>query len=317
MVKQTLDMAIVEEFREHLTLARERSDQTAAAYGRDLGVFLEFARDVRGRAFLEDLDQSDVRAHLFHLRASNQNVSLARKLASLRAFFRWMVREGRLEANPAAELDPPKYTRRQARFLDVDEAFALMIAPDDPGPVGRRDRAALELLYSSGLRVSELTGLNLEDLDLTAGLVRVMGKGKKERIVPVGRQAAAALEAYLEVREELVDPKKMVPLALFLGVRGGRLNVRVLRRQMDVYLTRLGLETGLSPHALRHSFATHLLEAGADIRAIQELLGHESLSTTQMYTHLNLDRLRQVYDRAHPRALKKDRPEGEIKIAES
>ncbi|MBU2552495.1 MAG: tyrosine-type recombinase/integrase, partial [Proteobacteria bacterium] len=175
-------------------------------------------------------------------------------------------------------------------------------APGAADPVGLRDRAALELAYSSGLRVGELVGLNTEDLDLVQGLARVRGKGGKERLVPVGRKALEALERYLNVRDHWLASSVPETPALFLGVRGGRLNDRVFRRQVDAYVRRLSLDTGLSPHALRHSFATHMLEAGADIRAIQELLGHASLSTTQKYTHLNLDHIRAVYDQAHPRA---------------
>ena len=187
----------------------------------------------------------------------------------------------------------------------MDEAFALVEEPDQEDIIGLRDRAAFELAYSSGLRIGELIGLNLTDLDLSEGQARVTGKGKKQRLVPVGSKALAALKEYLAVRPLLAE-KKASPgqEALFLGARGGRLDPRVLRRQMERLITRINLETGVSPHTLRHTFATHLLEAGADIRSIQELLGHESLSTTQKYTHLNLDRLRRVYDQAHPRAVR-------------
>jgi integrase/recombinase XerC len=212
------------------------------------------------------------------------------------------VREGFLAGNPAREVEAPKFPKKKPRFLNVDEAFALMAAPDAESPQGLRDRAALELAYSSGLRASELVGLDLADLDLTQGFVRAKGKGRKERQVPVGRKAITALGAYLAIRNQLENPKAKAGSALFLGNRGGRLSDRVLRRTLAQLGLELELADGLSPHGLRHSFATHMLEAGADIRSIQEMLGHASLSTTQKYTHLNLDHLRAVYDQAHPRA---------------
>ncbi|MCP4623992.1 MAG: tyrosine recombinase XerC [bacterium] len=298
---------MVKQFADYLGVVRGRSEHTVAAYRRDVSDFRSFLSEERDVAALENVTKMDVRAFLFQQRARNQNVSLARKLSSLRAFFRYMVREGRLDNNPALEVDAPKFPKKQPRFLNVDEIFRLVEVPDREDPVGLRDRAALELTYSSGLRVGELVGLDLGDLDLTEGLVRVMGKGRKERIVPVGSKAIQALKDYLAVRGRLVGKKDAsASSALFLGRRGGRLSDRVFRRQVDRYITQISLETGLSPHALRHTFATHMIEAGADIRSIQELLGHASLSTTQKYTHLNLDHLREVYDRAHPRAVGRD-----------
>ena len=300
---QAIEKGLIKEFQEYLSVVRGRAENTVKAYGRDVLDFFEFLIRVRELKDLEEVTRNEVRAFLFGLRGRNQNVSLARKLSSLRAFFRFMVREGRLTENPAQEVEPPRFPKKQPRFLGVDEAFALVDAPDAESPVGLRDRAALELAYSSGLRVGELVGMNLGDLDLAQGLARVRGKGGRERIVPMGRKAVESLRRYLAVRSEVAGPQKAdATAALFLGRRGGRLSDRVFRRQVDGYVNRLSLESGLSPHALRHTFATHMLEAGADIRAIQELLGHASLSTTQKYTHLNLDHLRQVYDQAHPRA---------------
>lgn len=301
---ETLDKNLIAEFAEYLAAGRGRSPHTVAAYVRDVADFYDFLAETRKVTRLEDVGRNDLRAFLFSLRGRNQNVSLARKLSGLRTFFRYLVREGRLAANPAMAVEAPRFPKKQARFLNVDEVFALVDRPDRTDPVALRDRAALELAYSSGLRVGELVGLDLDDLDFKEGQVRVMGKGGKERIVPVGRKAIEAVKDYLAVRSSLGGAERAAAsAALFLGRQGGRLSDRVFRRQVDKYVQQLSLETGISPHALRHTFATHMLESGADIRSIQELLGHASLSTTQKYTHLNLDHLREVYDRSHPRAV--------------
>lgn len=302
-----LKKKLIQEFAEYLSVTKGRSDNTIKAYVGDVGEFFDFIFEERSKVRLDEITRLDVRAWLFKMRAKNLNVSLARKLASIRSFFKYLIKDGRLDGNPALEVEAPKFPKKQPRFLNVDQAFALVEAPDPESTVGLRDRAVLELAYSAGIRAGELVGLNIEDIDLKQGLARVMGKGGKERIAPVGRKAVEALNEYLAVRDEFVKPGTPdSEKALFLGVRGGRLNDRVLRRMVEKYVKTISLETGLSPHSLRHTFATHMLEAGADIRAIQELLGHESLSTTQKYTHLNLDHLRAVYDRAHPRAGLKD-----------
>ncbi|MFH1090241.1 MAG: tyrosine recombinase XerC [Pseudomonadota bacterium] len=311
-MSEDVNQELLREFIQYLLAFRGRSEKTARAYAGDVGLFFDFLSAEKGLTSLDRVTRHEVRAFLFKMRSQNQNVSLARKLSSLRTFFRYLVREGRLRSNPALEVESPKTPKKRPKFLNVDEAFALMEAPDRETSLGLRDRAVLELAYSSGLRAAELCGLDLGDLDLTEGLVRVMGKGRKERMVPVGSKAVEALREYLTVRPRLVNPRKAEDSqALFLGARGGRLNDRVLRRLVVDHVRKISLETGISPHALRHTFATHLLEAGADIRSIQEMLGHESLSTTQKYTHLNLDHLREVYDQAHPRAFK--RPEGNSK----
>jgi integrase/recombinase XerC len=298
-----LDESIISDFANFLSVARGRSENTVKAYTRDTADFFRFLKENRKIAALEDVTTNEIRAFLFSLHGKNRNVSLARKLSSLRTFFRFLIREGLLTSNPAMDATPPRRAKKQPRFLNIDEAFALMDAPDTSEPAGVRDRAALELLYSSGLRIGELVGLNLDDLDFEQALVRVRGKGSKERLVPVGSRAAQAVTDYLAVRSEFGGGQKTGRNpALFLGLRGGRLNDRYFRRRFDGYIRILSLETGLSPHSLRHTFATHMLEAGADIRSIQELLGHASLSTTQIYTHLNLDNLMKVYDSAHPRA---------------
>ncbi|MEW6265001.1 MAG: tyrosine recombinase XerC [Thermodesulfobacteriota bacterium] len=305
VVPEMIDKALLQDFADHLTVVKGRSSHTVKAYLRETSEFVDFLLEERHLTSLDQVSRHDIRSFLFQSRGRNQNVSLARKLSSLRAFFRFLVRQGRLVSNPALEVESPRFPKKQPRFLSVDEAFALVEAPEADSPLGLRDRAAFELAYSSGLRVGELVRLDLGDLDLNQGLVRVMGKGRKERIVPVGAKAVEALRRYLSVRDRLAgsNPAGASP-ALFLGRRGGRLNDRTVRRVMDEWVKRLGLEQGLSPHALRHSFATHLLESGADVRSIQEMLGHASLSTTQKYTHLNLDHLRRIYDRTHPRAVR-------------
>ncbi len=306
-MRQTFDESLIEEFSNYLQIIRGRSENTVKAYRRDVRDFLHFAAENQGINALEDISKNEVRAYLFHLHKKNQNVSLARKLSSLRTFFKFMIYEGHMTINPAMQVSPPRRQKKQPRFLNVDEAFALMKAPDISTSDGLRDRAAMELLYSSGLRIAELVNLDLDDLDLKNNQARVMGKGGKERIVPVGSKAKTALKAYLAVRPELESAAKIKERsALFLGKRGKRLNDRVLRRRFEDYITRLSLEKGLSPHSLRHTFATHMLQAGADIRAIQELLGHASLSTTQAYTHTNVDYLMKIYDSAHPRARNTD-----------
>ena len=298
-----LNESTISDFANFLSIIRGRSENTVKAYTGDVAEFFKFLKENRKLAILENITTHEIRAFLFSLHGKNRNVSLARKLSSLRTFFKFLIREGLLTDNPAMDAVPPRQQKKQPRFLNIDEVFALMDVPEASDPAGIRDRAALELLYSSGLRVGELVGLNLEDLDAKQGLVRVLGKGSKERLVPVGSRALQALNDYLAVRLELGGPQKTEKNpALFLGLRGGRLNDRYFRRRFDGYIKILSLETGLSPHSLRHTFATHMLEAGADIRSIQELLGHASLSTTQIYTHLNLDNLMKVYDSAHPRA---------------
>jgi len=294
-----LDEAVIEAFSDYLSVIRGRAENTVRAYGRDLREFLRFAGEERGVKRLEEIRKTDVRAYLFHLHGRNQNVSLARKLSTLRTFFRYLIREGWVKANPALDVATPRLPKKQPAFLSVDEAFALMVAPGKDDPDALRDRAALELLYSSGLRIGELVGLDLADLDLEQSLVRVTGKGGRQRILPVGSKAMSALRDHLRLRSQTGEPSQP---ALFLGRRGGRLNDRVFRRRFEGYIMKLGLATGLSPHALRHTFATHMLEGGADVRTVQELLGHVSLSTTQRYTHVNLAQLMKAYDAAHPRA---------------
>jgi len=255
---------------------------------------------------LAEIDSLAVRAFIADLHANGMaRSSIARKLATLRSFFRYLCREGVLQANPAKLVPTPKLPKRLPAHLSVDEVDRLMASPGGSDSAGARDRAILELFYASGIRLSELVGLDVQALDLREGLVRVRGKGNKERIVPIGSKATKALKSYLDQRQELTPGRgrgSLAPRPLFVNRLGGRLGARSMARMLLKYLQRSGLGPKITPHGLRHSFATHLLEAGADLRAIQELLGHSRLSTTQRYTHLNLDHLMEVYDKAHPRA---------------
>jgi integrase/recombinase XerC len=228
--------------------------------------------------------------------------TIARRLAAVRSFGKFLCREGVLKSNPAQALRGPRQDKKLPHFLTVADARKLLAAPPDVPPLGRRDRAILETLYSAGLRVAELVGLNLPDWDREANVLRVLGKGKKERIAPVGRYAARALERWLEVRLPDADAPDEEREALFLNRFGRRLTTRSIGRTLEKHLKTAGLERITSPHTLRHSFATHLLDGGADLRAVQELLGHKSLTTTQIYTHVSTRRLRETYEHSHPHA---------------
>ncbi|MGH9365469.1 MAG: tyrosine recombinase XerC, partial [Thermoanaerobaculia bacterium] len=268
----------------------------------------EFAHEVAGKTPLSRIDPLAVRSHLASLHRSRlSNRSLARHLSALRSFFRWACREGHLASNPARGLPAPRAGKTLPRAMTLSDTETLLEAPDG-GVFPERDRALFELLYATGLRVSEAAGLDLEDVDFSSRLVRVLGKAGKERLVPFGEPAGQALGDYLPSRAvarrkcgEIKDhPSSGDPL--FVNARGGRLTTRSMARLLKRRLRASGLSTDISPHALRHTFATHLLEQGADLRAIQELLGHASLSTTQKYTHLDAARLREVYRRTHPKA---------------
>ena len=293
---------LIDSFTTYIADERNLSPHTRAAYLRDLGEFRVFLEEHGGSDLqsLARLDSFLLRRYLAELHKRNQRTSIARKLSTLRTFFRYLVREGRLASNPAEGLSSPKLNRYLPKTLSVDEATALMERGYGNTLLDLRDRAIVELFYSSGLRVSELTGLDVGALDMREKLVRVLGKGRKERIVPIGRKSHEALLAYLEARN-LPDAEE----PLFLNARGGRLTPRSVQRNLKTRLIKAGLIKDISPHALRHSFATHLLDGGADLRAIQELLGHASLSTTQKYTQVSVDQLMSVYDKAHPRSKKK------------
>jgi integrase/recombinase XerC len=285
-------------FCRYLDTERNVSPHTLAAYRLDLEQLALFvARETGAAAGVGDVDHLLLRRYLAQLGKRAKKSSVGRKLAAIRSFFRFLVRQGVVAANPAELIATPKKENRLPFHLDIDQVTTLVEAPQDDDKHALRDRAILELLYSCGLRVSELTGLAIGDLDLSGGMVRVLGKGGKERILPVGSRAIEATRKYLEGRG---GPAGSGPL--FLNTRGQRINRRSVARIVDAHVLRIAAFKRISPHILRHTFATHMLEGGADLRAIQELLGHASLSTTQKYTHVGIDRLMEVYDKAHPKA---------------
>jgi integrase/recombinase XerC len=284
------------EFLRHLSSEKDASPHTLRSYRSDL---LEFVRHAgRGDAALalRGADARAVRAHLVRLHERGLDaVTIARKLAAVRSWFRFLVRRGVLERNVAREVRGPRLPRKLVSFLPIDEAAVLMDARPAGGRARGRDAAVLELLYATGLRVSELAGLDVDDLDRSRQTVRVLGKGRKERIVPYGHRAAGALAEHLASRGPASGP-------LFVNRRGGRLTVRSIHAIVRRSAMACGITRRVSPHTLRHTFATHLLDAGADLRMIQELLGHSRLSTTQRYAHVGAEHLMRVYDAAHPRA---------------
>jgi integrase/recombinase XerC len=294
------------DFLDYLTYERNVSPNTITAYRDDLESFTAFLCNdyfTMGRDQLElaRVDHLTVRSYLAHLsRRKLARASVARHLSALRSFFKYLVREGAVEMNPARTVSTPKREKHLPTVMQPSDVALLLEQPDLSRPLGVRDAAFLELLYASGLRIGELVGIDIDDLELRARLVKVHGKGSKERIVPFGTKAEAALRAWLAVRTDMVPDAE--EQAVFVNFRGQRITIRSVRRLFDGYLKKASLRAGISPHTMRHSFATHLLNAGADLRGIQELLGHASLSTTQKYTHLNDWQLIAVYKKAHPRA---------------
>jgi len=300
--------ALIARYLEHLEYERVVSSHTLRAYGSDLERFIQFlARDFFDKGIDEihpqDIDPLAVRSFIASLAKNGVGKrSQARCLSALRGLFRFACREGTLASNPAASVRSPKQPTRLPRHLRPGEVETLLDAARGDDPLSHRDLALLELLYASGLRVGELTGLDWDDLDLEARTVRVLGKGGKERMVPFGRPAAVALQEWLDSWEEVRGSSSGTEAPVFLNYRGGRLSSRSVRRILDRHVNSAALAAGVHPHTLRHTFATHLLEGGADLRTIQELLGHSSLSTTQRYTHVDIERLLQVYRQSHPRA---------------
>ena len=323
---------LIDQFIHYLSAEKNASPHTCRCYRKDLEGFEDFLKSSgmvlspSGKAEIEKVDRIDIRKYLSFLYRKNRKSSIARKISTLRSFYKYLVREQVIPSNPAKSVSTPKVEKTLPTTLTVDEAFRLMESPktisekssEGSREKGLRDRAILELLYSSGLRVSELVGLNSNQLDLDLGIVKVMGKGRKERIVPVGAKAIEALVAYLKERGILgglrpggraSGPEGEKPI--FVNSLGGRLTARSVGRLMKRYSRHSGIFRKVSPHSLRHTFATHLLDAGADIREIQEMLGHSSLSTTQRYTHVSMGKLMEVYDKAHPRSFKNQHRQGE------
>lgn len=285
-------------FIQYLLSERNASSHTVEAYSCDLQQFSDFLREKMGPTLtIHQITHLHIRRYLASIHKELTKSSAGRKLAAIRSLFRFLLRRGIINKNPAELVSTPKKEKKLPFHLNVDEITTLVEAPKLPEELPSRDRAILETLYSSGLRVSELTGLDVKGVDLLAGTVRVSGKGGKERIVPLGSKAIKSLEEYLELRG---NPGIHAPL--FINSRGGRLTRRSVARIVDKYMLHLETMKKASPHTLRHTFATHLLEGGADLRSIQEMLGHASLSTTQKYTHVSIDRLLEVYDKAHPKA---------------
>ncbi len=325
--------AIVELFLNYLKYEKRFSEHTAKCYGADLAQFGEFllnASEGDGTAvdglpldheqggtatavatqtehkvdqLLLAVDVNEARSYLTHLNErAYSKATIARKLATLRSFYKFLVKTGRCAANPLAAVRTPKQEKKLPRFLEYEEVKRLLETPPVESWLGARDRAILETLYSTGIRVSELVGLNMDDIDFLGEVVHIRGKGKKERITPISSSALQAIQHYMEFRNKRAQSNgNFDSRVLFVNKHGQRLSTRSVRRKMDKYLKMAGLDPAISPHTLRHSFATHMLNNGADLRSVQELLGHQSLSTTQVYTHLTTRKLKEVYDNAHPR----------------
>lgn len=303
---------LIREFLEHLRYERNVSEHTLRNYGSDLDQFLDYLAPAnqkngnRHEPLLAEIDHITIREWLATLHsAQKRKSSIARKLAALRTFFQFLVREGLLELNPAKLVSTPRQEKKLPKHLSIEEAIRFIEMPDVETDLGKRDRAMLELMYATGVRVAELTKLDIGHIDFKNRLIRVTGKRRKERIVPFGEPALEALKSYLDIRENLLNMapvSEREPEALFLNYQGTRITTRSVGRMVEKYIRGCAVQYDISPHALRHSFATHLLDSGADLRDIQELLGHARLSTTQIYTHVSMEKLIEVYDKAHPKA---------------
>src|SRR5262245_19201404 len=307
---------LIDRYTTFLRIEKNVSTHTLRNYLSDLLQFFTFVEKPHERAEVRAVAVGDINHHHIHaflsmLHRRHKKSSIGRKLSAIKSFLRFRLRESVLERDPTVPIGSPKKDQPLPTYLPVDDMFRLLDAPPLDTPAGLRDRAILEVLYSCGLRVSELVGLNWDEIDANLEVVRVKGKGNKERIVPIGRKALDAIAFYRQALPELIAPKRrnmvltkglLATAPVFLNSRGGRLTTRSVARLVGGHARDCGIALKTSPHALRHTFATHLLDAGADLRAIQELLGHASLSTTQKYTHINLDHLMQVYDKAHPKA---------------
>ena len=303
---------LIEQFLEHLRYERNVSAHTLRNYASDLEQFIDFLAPLdqttgkRNTPDISEIDHLTIREWLASLHAAQKTkASIARKLAALRTFFQFLVREGVVELNPAKLVSTPRLEKKLPKHLSIEEAIRFIESPDEETELGKRDRAMLELMYATGVRVAELTTLNLADVDYGNQLIRVTGKRRKQRIVPFGEPAGVAIRNYLAVRDKFLlnaPISKRDEEALFLNYQGTRITTRSVGRMVEKYIRLCAGMHNISPHALRHSFATHLLDSGADLRDIQELLGHARLSTTQIYTHVSMEKLIEVYDKAHPKA---------------
>jgi integrase/recombinase XerC len=299
---------LIEQFLEHLRYERNVSAHTLRNYSSDLEQFTHFLAPDRKTKLpdVAEIDHLTIREWMASLHSDQKKKSsIARKLAALRTFFQFLVREGVLELNPAKLVSTPKLEKKLPNHLSIEEAIRFIESPDVETDLGKRDRAMLELMYATGVRVAELTTLNVADVDFQSQLIRVTGKRRKQRIVPFGDPAGEAIRNYLGVREKFLfnaPVSKRDEAALFLNYQGTRITTRSVGRMVEKYIRICAGMHNISPHALRHSFATHLLDSGADLRDIQELLGHARLSTTQIYTHVSMEKLIEVYDKAHPKA---------------
>jgi integrase/recombinase XerC len=328
------DRTTIQHFLDYLKYERRFSEHTAKCYGADLTQFSEFLLNTSETSHLdtERISQSGqqgdsatavaiavkpkidelllsagtdaVRAYLAFLNEKQYSkATIARKLATLRSFYKFLVKRNQLSSNPVVAVRTPKQDKKLPRFLDYEEVKKLLDTPSLDNWLGSRDRAIMETLYSTGIRVSELVALNMDDIDFMGEVVHIRGKGKKERIAPIGSSALQVIQHYMEYRNKRAQNNiNFDSKVLFVNKHGRRLSTRSVRRKMDKYLKMAGLDPAISPHTLRHSFATHMLNNGADLRSVQELLGHQSLSTTQVYTHLSTTKLKDVYENAHPRS---------------
>ena len=327
------EMNLIDEFLNYLRFERHFSPHTAKCYSADLRQFCGFLGETKGttgqpaapvgydpgsgavpavappptqvgsREMLLGVQTEDVQRFLVFLREREYSKStMARKLATLRSFYKFCLKRGYVQANPLATVRTPKQEKRLPKFLEEEEARKLLETPDVTTLLGARDRAMLETMYSTGVRVSELVDLNIEDIDFAGECLHVRGKGKKERITPISPTALAWIRRYMDMRRSDPRAANFDPQSVFINKHGQRLSTRSVRRKLDKYLQIAGLDPSISPHTLRHSFATHMLNRGADLRSVQELLGHQSLSTTQIYTHVTTSRMKEAYDQAHPHA---------------
>jgi integrase/recombinase XerC len=305
----------IDRFADYLKYQRNASAHTLRNYLSDLDQFHEYlcpkgSGGERGDIDIQQIDHITIREYMAKLyEDKRKKTSIARKLATLRTFFKFLCREQLLEQNPARLVSSPRLEKRLPKVISIDEVVQFIETPDTDTVLGTRDRAIIELLYATGCRVSEIAGMNIDDIDLKHATIRVRGKGRKERFVPFGSKAYGALTAYLHARSALLaeaPEHKRDAKVVFLNYQGTRLTTRSIGRLIEKYVKECALAQNISPHSLRHSVATHLLSAGADLRAIQELLGHARLSTTQIYTHVSIEQLMQVYDKSHPRARSTD-----------